>query len=87
MLPVAGGRRRSPAAVAGYHAGRPPWNKGCSYPADPRRSMRSWRCPTRRVHVDRGQATFVADIAAEVAMRIELEVEDDQTEFEGELPW
>jgi len=29
------GRRRSPATVAGYHAGRPPRNKGMRYPADP----------------------------------------------------
>src|SRR5436190_2384246 len=29
------GRRRSPAAMPGYHAGRPPRNKGLRYPADP----------------------------------------------------
>jgi site-specific recombinase XerD len=29
------GRRRSPATLAGYHAGRPPRNKGMQYPADP----------------------------------------------------
>jgi hypothetical protein len=29
------GRRRSPATVPGYHAGRPPRNKGMRYPADP----------------------------------------------------
>jgi len=29
------GRRRSPAAVPGYPAGRPPRNKGMRYPADP----------------------------------------------------
>ena len=29
------GRRRSPAAMPGYHAGRPPRNKGMLYPADP----------------------------------------------------
>jgi integrase len=29
------GRRRSPATVAGYHAGRPPGNEGLRYPADP----------------------------------------------------
>jgi integrase len=29
------GRRRSPATVPGYHRGRPPRNKGLSYPADP----------------------------------------------------
>ena len=36
-LPVvdAAGRRRSPATLPGYHAGRPPRNKGLRYPADP----------------------------------------------------
>jgi integrase len=29
------GRRRSPATMPGYHAGRPPRNKGQLYPADP----------------------------------------------------
>ena len=31
----AAGRRRSPATMPGYHAGRPPRNKGMCYPADP----------------------------------------------------
>jgi integrase len=31
----AAGRRRSPATMAGYHAGRPPRNNGIRYPADP----------------------------------------------------
>jgi integrase len=37
VLPVldAAGRRRSPATLPGYHAGRPPGNKGAAYPADP----------------------------------------------------
>ena len=37
MLSVldAAGRRRSPATLPGYHAGRPPRNKGMRYPADP----------------------------------------------------
>src|SRR5919112_42724 len=29
------GRRRSPATMPGYYAGRPPRNKGLQYPADP----------------------------------------------------
>jgi hypothetical protein len=29
------GRRRSPATLPGYHAGRSPRNKGQLYPADP----------------------------------------------------
>ena len=37
VLPVldAAGRRRSPATLPGYHAGRPPCNKERLYPADP----------------------------------------------------
>jgi integrase len=31
----AAGRRRSPATLPGYHAGRAPRNKGVRYPADP----------------------------------------------------
>jgi integrase len=31
----AAGRRRSPATMPGYHAGRPPRNKGMPHPADP----------------------------------------------------
>jgi site-specific recombinase XerD len=31
----AAGRRRSPATMPGYHAGRPPRNKGRLYPAEP----------------------------------------------------
>jgi hypothetical protein len=29
------GRRRSPATLPGFHAGRPPRNNGLRYPADP----------------------------------------------------
>jgi site-specific recombinase XerD len=35
VLLDAAGRRRSPATMPGYHAGRPPRNKGMCYPADP----------------------------------------------------
>jgi integrase len=31
----AAGRRRSPATMPGYHAGRPPCNIGIRYPVDP----------------------------------------------------
>ncbi len=31
---IAAGRRRSPATMPGYNAGRPPRNKGLRYPAD-----------------------------------------------------
>ena len=35
VLLDAAGRPRSPATIPGYHAGRPPRNKGRRYPADP----------------------------------------------------
>jgi integrase len=35
VLVDSAGRRRSPATKPGYHAGRPPRNKGQRYPADP----------------------------------------------------
>jgi integrase len=35
VLLDAAGRPRSPAALPGFHAGRPPRNKGQRYPADP----------------------------------------------------
>ena len=35
LLLARAGRRRSPATMPGFHAGRPPANKGLRYPADP----------------------------------------------------
>src|SRR3954467_10992839 len=35
VLLDAAGRRRSPATMPGFHAGRPPRNKGRRYPANP----------------------------------------------------
>jgi len=35
LLLDAAGRRRSPATLPQFHAGRPPCNKGMRYPADP----------------------------------------------------
>jgi hypothetical protein len=35
LLLDAAGRRRSPAAMPGHHAGHAPKNKGQLYPADP----------------------------------------------------
>src|SRR4051812_14858321 len=35
LLLNAAGRRRSPATLPEFHAGRPPRNKGIRYPADP----------------------------------------------------
>ena len=47
------GRRRSPAAVPGYLAGRPPRSKGRRYPADPPRTeeiIAVMRCCGERPH-------------------------------------
>jgi hypothetical protein len=44
----AAGRRRSPATMPGYHAGRAPRNKRMRYPADPPRSTKSWRSSATR---------------------------------------
>jgi hypothetical protein len=35
LLLDAAGRRRSPATLPHFHAGRPPRNRGIRYPADP----------------------------------------------------
>ena len=35
LLLARAGRRRSPATMPGFHAGRGPRNKGLRYPADP----------------------------------------------------
>jgi hypothetical protein len=42
-VPDAAGRRRSPATLPGFHAGRPQRNKGCATRPIRPRSMRSWR--------------------------------------------
>src|SRR5215204_6914974 len=48
LLLDAAGRRRSPATLPDFHAGRPPRNKGMRYPADPPTSRRSSRtCAAR----------------------------------------
>jgi hypothetical protein len=41
----AAGRRRSPATMPDFHAGRAPGNKGQRYAADPMRSSRSCATP------------------------------------------
>ena len=43
LLLDAAGRRRSPATLPDFHAGRPPRNKGMRYPETPRPSRRSSR--------------------------------------------
>ncbi len=57
------GRRRSPATVPGYHAGRPPRNKGLRYPADPPRVeeiIAVMRQAGEGVHGDRVRGLIVA---------------------------
>jgi hypothetical protein len=51
----AAGRRRSPATLPGYHAARPPRNKGIRYPPTHPRSTRSSRsCATHAATVTAG---------------------------------
>lgn len=37
--------------------------------------------------MERGDLRFVAKVPAEVTLKIEFEVDDDETEFEIELTW
>jgi site-specific recombinase XerD len=56
------GRRRSPAAVPGYLAGRRPGSKGRHYPADPPRTeeiIAVMRCCGDGVHGDRARGLIV----------------------------
>ena len=49
------GRRRSPATLPGYHAGRALRNKGMRYPADPPTVDEMWRsCATHLMIVTAG---------------------------------
>ena len=59
LLLDAAGRRRSPATLPDFHAGRPPRNKGMRYPADPPTSRRS-----SRTCAARATASTAADCAA-----------------------
>jgi hypothetical protein len=47
------GRRRSPATMPGYHAGRPPRNRGMRYPV-------YWRCLWSRTGDVRMGVAFVS---------------------------
>jgi hypothetical protein len=56
------GRRRSPAAVPGNLAGRPPRNKGLRYPADPPRTeeiIAVMRCSGDNLHGVRARGLIV----------------------------
>jgi site-specific recombinase XerC len=58
----AAGRPRSPATLPGYHAGRPPRNKGRRYPADPPRVeeiVAVMRAAGDRPHGDRVRGLIV----------------------------
>jgi hypothetical protein len=50
----AAGRRRSPATLPGFHAGRPPRNKGVRYPPDPPRVEEIIAVMRRAGNTDRG---------------------------------
>jgi site-specific recombinase XerD len=52
VLLDATGRRRSPAAMPGHNAGRPPRNKGVRYPADPP-TVEEIVAVMRRIPIDR----------------------------------
>ena len=69
------GRRRSPAAMPGYHAGRPPRNKGLSYPADPPRVeeiIAVMRHAGPGAHGDRSRGLIVVLWRAEMCIRDSL---------------
>src|SRR5947209_2028032 len=58
----AAGRRRSPATMPGFHCGRPPRNKGRSYPADPpsvEEIVAAMRCAGNRTSGLRTRALIV----------------------------
>ena len=62
LLLDAAGRRRSPATMPGYLAGRPPRNKGLRYPADPPRVeeiIAVMRAAGDRIHGDRVRGLIV----------------------------
>ena len=39
------------------------------------------------IRLERGGARFVAKVPDEIALKVEFEMEDDETEFEIELTW
>ena len=69
----AAGRRRSPATMPGYHAGRAPRNKGQHYPADPP-TVEEIIAVMRRASDDRHGARLRALIV--VLWRAELRVQE-----------
>jgi integrase len=62
LLLDAAGRRRSPATLPEFHAGRPPRNKGMRYPADPptiEEIVTVMRCADDSVHGRRMRGLIV----------------------------
>jgi integrase len=71
------GRRRSPAAVPGYLAGRPPRNKGLRYPPDPPRTeeiIAVMRCSGEDLHGARARGLIVVLWRAGLRIREALEL-------------
>ncbi|SRR6266536_1503955 len=71
------GRRRSPAAVPGFLAGRPPRNKGLRYPADPPRTeeiIAVMRCAGDDLHGARARGLIVVLWRAGLRIREALEL-------------
>jgi site-specific recombinase XerD len=76
------GRRRSPATMSGYHAGRSPRNKGLRYPADPP-TVEEIVAVMREVGTDRHGARLRAVIV--VLWRAGLRIQEALALAEGDL--
>ena len=75
------GRRRSPAAVPGYLAGRPPRNKGLRYPPDPPRTefgLAPAKCPKHRRAAHSGLARAAGSV---LAIRLDPHATIEQLEW------
>jgi hypothetical protein len=68
VLLDAPGGRRSPAAMPGHNAGRPPRNKGVRYPADPP-TVEEIVAVMRKIPLDRHRAALTRDDRGAVARR------------------
>ena len=84
----AAGRRRSPATMPGFHAGRPPRNKG-----NPRRGSRSASLRASEAHVDPGACPAAAWSPSKAAVRRPDELPTEATcpqavtRFLSAVPW
>jgi site-specific recombinase XerD len=81
------GRRRSPATLPSYHAGRPPRNKGLRYPADPPRVeeiVAVMRAAGEGIHAERLRGLIVVLWRAGLRLQEALELtEADLDERRG----